>query len=132
MANHKTFQKPNLVAKTGGGIKPYISVHSDRQVLSISRRPREVMEAEPGDFVHLAIDRTGTPWIGIVDSPTEQGEPKIHKNGKGISINSTLMARHLVERLDEEPEGAVRFYFTGDTTEDPDTEATLHKLNVPT
>lgn len=133
----KTFRKPNLEAQTGGlGREPYISVRTDGASLGISRAARKKYGAEKGRYLHFALDRTGAPWVAFLDEKTDQGEPQIRRDGKqghGAVINSTLLSRHLREiagatgNLDS----SLRFYFTGETAEDPDTGATLHRLEVP-
>lgn len=131
----QSFQKPNLSAKNGGmGIDPYISVRADRASLGVSKAARQQYGAENGMYVHLAFDRTRRPWVGFLEEKTEQEEPKIISDGQesaGQVFNSTLFARHLLELMEEEPEGTVRFYFAGEEAEDPDTGATLHRLEVP-
>lgn len=131
------FQKPNLEADSGGfGRDPYVSVRSDEATLGLSRAARDRLGVSVGDYFHFAIDRTGDPWIGIVEEETDQGEPQLRKHGKdrsGVVINSTLLNRHLREiaGANGEPDSSLRFYFLEETAEDPDTGATLHKLEVP-
>jgi hypothetical protein len=125
------FKKPNLSAKTGTTGEAFLSIHSDRQVLSISSRARETLGTSPGKHLLLALDRTHRPWVGVLDEETGQGEPEIHGDSKGATVNSTLMARHLMSLIDGAPGGCVRFHLSGETAEDPDTGATLHRLEVP-
>jgi hypothetical protein len=128
------FRKPNLEADGGSiGREPYISVRSEGTSLGISRALRERLSVEEGDYVHLALDRTGRPWVGFLDEKTTQGEPQVRRDGRaGQVVNSTLMSRHLRSLLDaDELESSVRFYLAGETTEDPETGAILHRLEVP-
>lgn len=130
-----TFQKPNLEADVGGvGRDPYISIRQDGTTLGISRAARKKLGVEGGEYVSLALDRTRRPWIGILPAPTDQGEPQIRTDGEhGYCVNSTLLNRHLRHLVDsDKAEGeTLRFHLSGETAEDPDTGATLHRLEVP-
>jgi len=125
----RTFRHPNLDATTGLSPEAYISVRSDRATLGISRRARRVMEAEPGAHLHLAFDRTRTAWVAVLDTPTDQGEPKIRDADPGFTIGSKLMARHLLEQVEEPGDDVVRFYLTGEEVYSSDLDATLHQLS---
>jgi len=116
------------------GREPYISVRTDRASLGVSRAARQRYDAKKGKFVHLALDRTRRPWVGFLEAPTDQDEPQIISDGAGTTgrvFNSTLFARHLMNLLDEEPDETVRFHFAGEETTDPETGATLYRLEVP-
>jgi len=128
-----TFRKPNLEPQNlGSASDPYLSVRSDRETLGLSQPAVEVLGAEPGQRLHLALDRTYKPWIGIIETRTDQGEPKIRMAGSTLKINSTLLCRQLTRILDAQPDGVLRYYLTGETEEDPDTGILLHELKVPT
>jgi len=60
-----------------------------------------------------------------------RGEPTATESGESIHVHSTLMCRHLVRLVDGPPDNTLRFHFDGETAEDPDTGATLHRLEVP-
>jgi len=128
-----TFRRPNLDAKRGGvGCEPYVSARKDGASLGLSQAAQRRLDIEKGDYMHLALDRTGTPWVGFLDDQTDQGEPMVRNDGKnGRVVNSTLMNRHLRSLVDGEVEKTVRFHFTGETAEDSETGATLHRLEVP-
>jgi len=128
----RTFQRPNLEAKAGTGSRAFISVRSNRDTIGISQGAINRMGLEEGDYLHLALDRTGTPWIGVLPEPTGQGEPRVQfTKESGTEVSSRLLVRHLIERLDEDPGGCIRFFFDGETTEDPEIDATLYKLTTP-
>jgi len=129
-----TFQKPNLEALAGGRLHDeWISIRKGGNSIGISRGARHALNAEVGDHLTFALDRRRRPWIGVVEAPTEQGEPKICKDGDtGHCINSTPLNRHLRNVIDGDAENqTIRFPLSGDTEEDPDTGATLHRLEVP-
>jgi len=130
-----TFRKPNLDAEVGGtGRDPYISIRQDGNTLGISRAARQKLGVEGGEYVSLALDRRRRPWVGILSSPTGQGEPQIRTDGEhGYCVNSTLLNRHLRHLVGSDEAGGetLRFYLAGETAEDPETGVTLHRLEVP-
>lgn len=126
-----TFKKPNLQATRGASGRAYISVYSNRQALGFNCRAVRELQPEDGQHLHLALDDSYRPWIGFLDEPTDQGEPAVNTSGPGVTVHSTLMCRHLVRLVDGESEDTLRFHLNGETAEDPDTGATLHRLEVP-
>jgi len=124
-----TFRRPNLEPVNGLSPEAYISVRADRSTIGINRRARHVMGANEGKHLHLALDRTDTPWIGILEETTEQSEPQIRDADPGVVVSSRLMARHLLDTLQDVPDEAFRFYLTGDREMDPKTGATLYRLS---
>lgn len=123
-----SFRKPNLEPVNGLSPEAYVSVRADRSTIGINRRARWVMAAETGKHLHLALDSTRTPWIGVLEDTTGQSEPQIRDADPGLVVSSRLMARHLLDILEEVPDEAVRFYLTGERAVDPETEATLYQL----
>lgn len=77
----------------------------------------------------MALDRTGRSWVAVLDQRTDQHEPEIRGGDPGLVVGSQLMSRHLLNTLDEVPDEAIRFYLTGETAVDPETEATLYQLS---
>lgn len=128
MTDDHSFRKPNLEPVNGLSPEAYISVRADRSTIGINRRARWVMGAETGKHLHLALDRTSTPWIGVLDETTGQSEPQIRDADPGLVVSSRLMARHMLDSLEAVPDEAVRFYLTGERAMDPATEATLYQL----
>jgi len=127
-----TFKKPNLESTNGAWSKAFISIRANRNTVGVSQGAIREMEITDGDHFHLAFDRTGHPWVGVVQQQTEQREPRIKfHDTSGCEIDSRLLVRHLLNTLDEEPDGCFRFYFDGETADDPQTGATLYKLDLP-
>ena len=130
MATH-SFQKPNLESQTSVMGEPFLSIRSDASTLGLSTRAQEVMDAEIGDYLHTALDRTRTPWIGVVSDRTEQGEPQMRDGGnEDIVLGSRLLARHLADAVGVKLGDSHRLFFTGDTAEDPETGTTLYELET--
>ena len=127
------FQKPNLTSDPGGHNRgPYVSIRSDKNTVGLSKAAQEKLGASEGAYLHLALDSTYRPWVAVLEEPTSQGEPQIRADGDGgRCVNSTLLNRQLRRLIDGDAEGVFRFYLAGETTEDPETGATLHRLEVP-
>lgn len=126
-----SFKKPNLESQTSAMGEPFISIRSDASTIGISKRAQEVLGTEVGKHLHVALDRTRTPWVGVIDERTDQHEPELRDGGKGsIVVGSRLLARHLADATGVKLGESHRLYLTGDTAEDPDTGITLHKLEA--
>lgn len=125
----KTFRTPNLTADSVEK-DPFISVRSERTVVGISVKAREMIGAEQDKHLRLALDRTGTPWVGVVEEPTGQGEPAITTDGGTLIVHSSLFAMHLTQAARVDTGEGFRFYFTGETAPDPETDATLYQLTT--
>lgn len=129
----KSLKRPNLQAERGTSRGAFVTVHADRTAVGISKAAEQRLGAERRTHLHLAFDRTWTPYIGVVEKQTPQGEPPIMMNGSTTKANASLLCRQLVKVIDGEvPEGeSIRFYLDRETIEDEKTGATLHRLQVP-
>jgi hypothetical protein len=130
MTDHHSFRKPNLEADTGTTREAFLSVRADGNVVAISSQAADCLGVEDGDYLHLALDRTRTPWVGVIDTPTNQDEPEVKRYAsRSLHCNSSLMCRHLADAEGVKLGETRRFYLTGETTQDPDTGATLYQLS---
>jgi len=126
-----TLKKPNLGAQTGRGLGAFISVRANRRRVGISEEAVERLGIERDEhFLRIAFDPTYWPLVGAVEERTAQKEPLIRDAEPGTVANSKVMCQHLLKVLDYEPDGNVRFQFTGGTVIDED-GTTLHRLDVP-
>ena len=127
-----TLKRPNLQHDRATREEPYLSVRKDRTTCGLNGAAVDELGAEPGDFLHLAFDRTHTPLIGIVGERTNQYEPKILEHSGAYDISSTMLCKHLIRLVDgPTPDETIRFPFGGETLVDQETGARLHKLTVP-
>jgi hypothetical protein len=128
----KTLKRPNLQSDRGTSRGAFVTVHADRTAVGISKAAEERLGVKEETYLHLAFDRTWTPYIGVVEEQTAQSEPPIIMNGSTTKANASLLCRQLLKVVDgEAPDGSVRFYLSSETIEDEKTGATLHRLEVP-
>jgi len=124
-----SFRRPNLEAVHGVSPEAWISVRADRSTIGINAQACEAMHVNEGHYLHRALDRTGTPWIGVLETRTEKSEPRIRDADPGMVVGSKLMARHLLGTMQEVPEDSIRFYLTGEQAVDRKMDVTLYQLS---